>query len=1430
MKEKLSRKLRSGIAMLLVCCMIAGFVPAVAFATEVEETKTINYVSIGDSMTNGYGFLGYNQDSDDLDEYNFIEGTGMYGEGAYPLQFEEYLESQGYQVNHTKLAPSAMLTGDLWFLLDGRDEPDDNWTGWRSYVGKTYKRADERVKAHVQSAITDADVITMCVGNAEFGAYLLQRITDALGVLGSSMSENSKMTLQDALDYSGLDAEQQALVQEVYDHLVEELKNYVPDDLWAQYNLTEICNLLAYTTAGYIFNYKGALNAIVEMNPDVEIVLVGLMNTTYGMKVTMDNGEYIPVGDIMDGMFSILNAYMAGLPAVMQLAGQWEDATFYYAQQPNPLFISQQFAALKEAQWGNIDSGRLSGTTVRDRNIKAYNDSLRTMIGQAFGYTSGLPKITLAQVQEFEKNSCVVVNNTPYNDYSISCAVYLAIEDATAASTDTLDIPLSALEKIADLSALAGVFAGVQLDKNSYVTVRESLASYLTSTDELMGMMKIYALFKVGNGMSVHPTPSGHDNIAASVIAAYETGHTAQDQTLENVEALMDELYKLVQTYGPEVAAQVWEQWVEYGYVDAVETSIEELEAMLTARYEYYTGQALPAIEAAVKSLNDQKAALIAQLEALNAELEARKAELEQLIAQQVGTALDTYEAAKAELEAAIAEIEATIENVKSLIRDVETEISEIMDAANDVVDSVKELESVLQDVAESAATLKELIENVYDILTNADPEQAVDAFLEIFDTARNAVLSTAEALELAMGVANELAEDVDALVTKLVDDVTTVYETVSTVLTECYNALPEDVQEILAGAVAAAGEALEAAKAELEEKLAEEIAAVKADAEAKKAELEAACNAKLADIENELNAIAATIKAEAERKCAELEAACNAKLAELEAKKAELEAELEQLNRELSEAAQEAAAEIQAKIDEVNAKLEQVKAEIEDVLDQIEDAYDQAVAEVEAAYAETIEALEKAAADARAELEDAVAEVEQQLTAAVESLKTEAEKQLKELTDAANEAIAGLEEISGELSEDLEAYLNDLSEELAKAEAALEEILSGSKDAVEDLMEALEAIAATGEEELTELVDKIVTTVNTMLYQSTHADLTIDEDFKYVALGDGSAVADGYVELLAEYLNEEATSNGIKNAITYTNYAATGNSVADELKDLNKLAAKVADADLITLGYSNITFLSKALAATEVDWTQYVGEEYAPYIEQLVEELKAELLDSGLTEDTSAYYTGLINALAFSVVQYAVEMPVLVGAIHEINPDAVVVIVGMYNPLSDVSFDTGDGIIELGEYVDYLVEAVAVHGLAYAMISGNAIYVDARDVQTGNTATLLENSHLIQLIATQFAALYPSAAGDQYIANQIADALNLSYETSGLWGDADGNGVVNAKDAKLVLQYSVGEIDDTELDLSVCDVDGNGTVNAKDAKLILQYSTKEISVFPVEQ
>ena len=87
-----------------------------------------------------------------------------------------------------------------------------------------------------------------------------------------------------------------------------------------------------------------------------------------------------------------------------------------------------------------------------------------------------------------------------------------------------------------------------------------------------------------------------------------------------------------------------------------------------------------------------------------------------------------------------------------------------------------------------------------------------------------------------------------------------------------------------------------------------------------------------------------------------------------------------------------------------------------------------------------------------------------------------------------------------------------------------------------------------------------------------------------------------------------------------------------------------------------------------------------------------------------------------------------------------------------------------------------------------------------------------------------------------ITDSVNYApYRVNGatnpIMGDVSLNGIVQAYDASLILQYVVNPSGDTlnVVQQSVADVSGNGTITAYDASLVLQYVVNLISGFPAE-
>ena len=206
-----------------------------------------------------------------------------------------------------------------------------------------------------------------------------------------------------------------------------------------------------------------------------------------------------------------------------------------------------------------------------------------------------------------------------------------------------------------------------------------------------------------------------------------------------------------------------------------------KLLATLETRYEYYTTEALPAIDASVLELVAQKDALLVELDALKVELAAKKAELEDVISKQeisdiyapdinIDVELGNNEQTtvpenecvvesatiKGELEAAIRDIEHAIATIEALIADIEADVADMVALAEQIAAAVAELEKHMQSLAVAAKDLNAAVLAVAEVLENSNG--VVDSVLKSFDAARETALAASKVLELAMGTANEMS------------------------------------------------------------------------------------------------------------------------------------------------------------------------------------------------------------------------------------------------------------------------------------------------------------------------------------------------------------------------------------------------------------------------------------------------------------------------------------------------------------------------------------------------------------------------------------------------------------------------------------------------------------------------------------------------
>jgi len=274
------------------------------------------------------------------------------------------------------------------------------------------------------------------------------------------------------------------------------------------------------------------------------------------------------------------------------------------------------------------------------------------------------------------------------------------------------------------------------------------------------------------------------------------------------------------------------------------------------------------------------------------------------------------------------------------------------------------------------------------------------------------------------------------------------------------------------------------------------------------------------------------------------------------------------------------------------------------------------------------------------------------------------------------------------------------------------------------------------------------------------------------------------------------------------------------------------------------------------MNWEGYIGKDGKDQLDaaltEVETELKAKLIAEGIEDPYKIDVADLIEMPAlhgrfvikipvaelmcyalecflYSYVTFVADYEAVFNKIHEIVPDAELLILSMYNPTDELTLNMGDAPVPFGEYYGYMVKAMSLYLLDYAEATPKTTFVDVYSTES-KTDEKLENNSTYELMdyimsyAEDSADFHATKAGHVYMKDQILAAL--APEAEGLPGDADGSGEVDYLDAMIVLQYHTGVVGEDALDLKQCDVDKSGEVDYLDAMMILQYHTGVIGEF----
>ncbi|MBE6539753.1 MAG: hypothetical protein E7674_03330 [Ruminococcaceae bacterium] len=1009
-----------------------------------------------------------------------------------------------------------------------------------------------------------------------------------------------------------------------------------------------------------------------------------------------------------------------------------------------------------------------------------------------------------------------MVNIAEYTKYIGIAKQIVANLKAEGLFDDHADEQFNAL-----ISAVLGILVkGEQID---IATLAETAYSMLFNQPDLTLEEKIRIVVVIYKTLEEEsyliPGFTFFDDVNAFVGETEALVEELKTIVLEN-EAVVRELYANLEVMNAEVEALVAELGEKLVALDKLENEV-------------------------LAGLKADRAALVAELEALEAKLEAvvngtygraAASDKEALIA-------DT-EAAIAETKAAIAELDATIayvvnqiktdksgiEAIKADIAEIKANITATESALAEVVEALEQLKADLEVLANAAAVLYEVSVGQF-----VDEKEVIEAIVTIAET----VPSIIENAEKLYNLGVKVAEKVEAVVSVINENIDTINAMVEALYASTEEWVGVNVEK--AEAIAAT---LEAIKAKLEAfvnvNYPKAETAVVDTVNKLNAALEAYVNEDVLPLwENYQEYVFIAVGAvylycEEKGYIDSAEQLVNGYIEDAYELLDKFEAEYEKAKPEI----EAAIAELKAKLPVWKADLMALKADLLAAVDAEKAAViEKAIAELEA----KIEAAEKVVA----ELEAFVAEVEAHLAeveAAVEAVKealNAVDGDLVALNEALMNLVDALKKLGCSVAELGEDVISEVEKLIGYGEMIYEDVVAVIETlcVYDELAERFAALLVN--EIIPELIEELKEAVEQIIYDATHGEYVIENDSFYVALGDSSAVSQSYVDALAAVLG-----------VDYENLAQAGHTTTDTLKLIAEKAELLAKADLVTVGYTANIFTAEVVytindimmgnEVVEYDWAALVTEDGVEYVEKALAEVHAKLVEQGMDVDFQGrnladMLVACVEAYAYRYVEHVLTYPEIVNAIHNVAPEALVVIVGLHNTVENIVIDVEGTEVALGEYVQYAVDAANVVSLVNAILVEDTIFVATPDVETlkeekGDALNYDMVGFVWEMLLTDGADFATSANGHAYIAEQILNALTVIDNRTGLLGDADGDGDVDSTDAMLVLQYDALLIDKDQLNLVVCDVDGDGDVDSTDAMYILQYDGLLIEVFPVEE
>lgn len=265
----------------------------------------------------------------------------------------------------------------------------------------------------------------------------------------------------------------------------------------------------------------------------------------------------------------------------------------------------------------------------------------------------------------------------------------------------------------------------------------------------------------------------------------------------------------------------------------------------------------------------------------------------------------------------------------------------------------------------------------------------------------------------------------------------------------------------------------------------------------------------------------------------------------------------------------------------------------------------------------------------------------------------------------------------------------------------------------------------------------------------------------RYVALGGITAgglsvvgSANCYADKLAQSLN-----------ISYTNLADYECNATNAVAHINSNASAIAGADLITFQLDAAPFIlacvESALDDLPVVWENYITD---PSLLSSIRAFRDEIVSeysSAYGEDNAKSIASLVEHLLYECVAYCFETVNATNQIRRYNSSAVILTLGLYNPLQNLVFTNSGKNLEIGNIMEQIIRFCNVFLLHHISNGANTAFIDvSAATSVGFGEISLEAQDQNDLYKELFKVVnasnkqYADKNGHLYMRDQILGAL----------------------------------------------------------------------------